>query len=181
MACNNFSYSENIRTMASNVKRGDIYWIYNPQSASAGEIGKTRPAIVISKRENNKMLNTIEVVFLTTNERYESEYHHIITSHTAGESVGSTVLCEQITTVAKERVGNYIGYIEQDEMAEIEELFLNALGVELAEDDECEVEEATFKEEKEEHFDYEFERDFYKERYEELLGIVMDKLTRKEI
>ncbi|MEA1956190.1 MAG: type II toxin-antitoxin system PemK/MazF family toxin [Campylobacterota bacterium] len=45
--------------------RGDIYLVnFNP--AKGGEIGKLRPAIILSDEEDNKILNTVIVIPLST-------------------------------------------------------------------------------------------------------------------
>lgn len=45
--------------------RGDIYLVdFNP--ARGGEIGKLRPAIIISQKEDNEILDTVIVIPLST-------------------------------------------------------------------------------------------------------------------
>lgn len=66
--------------------------------------------------KGNENSNTIEVVYLTTQPKTDLPTHCVIRS--TGRI--STVLCEQVHSVAVERVGNYIGQCTDKEMENID-------------------------------------------------------------
>jgi len=87
------------------VKRFDIYWVdFNPTKGS--EIQKTRPCVIISPDDMNQALKTVVVVPLTTT---------IIdwpfrTTVTIG-SRRSSAACDQVRTIAKERLRRKAGVV----------------------------------------------------------------------
>lgn len=106
-------------------KRGDIYYV--AQKAPVGcEIAKGRPAIIVSNNRINDNLNTLEVVFLTTQKRVETPEHIYI----ASSGMDSTAICEQVTTVDKSRVERYIGSCTIEEIDNIEKGILSSLKLE---------------------------------------------------
>ena len=87
------------------VKRGEIYYISRGGYNTGSEQQADRPGVIVSNDKNNKNSQTLEVVYLTTQPKNELPTHCTIRS--TGRV--STVLCEQIHTVAVERIGKYIG------------------------------------------------------------------------
>lgn len=75
-----------------------------------------RPAVVVSNDRNNENSNTIEVVYMTTQPKTDLPTHCTIRS--TGRI--STVLCEQVHSVAVERVERYIGQCTDKEMENID-------------------------------------------------------------
>ena len=96
------------------IRRGEIYWIKNSEYRNAiGSVQKPgRPGIVVSNDANNSWSNTAEVVYLTTSPKKELPTHCTIES--AAET--SIALCEQVTTVSTEQLGDYIGHCSDAEM-----------------------------------------------------------------
>ena len=106
-------------------KRGEIYYVTKaPQVGS--EMMSGRPAIIISNNRVNNKLNSIEVVFLTTRSKCQAPEHIIIHSSNAM----STTICEQITTVDKSRLREYIGTCTPEEMELIDIALLSSIGLE---------------------------------------------------
>ena len=84
--------------------RGEIYYIYNfPTCGHEQRSG--RPAIIVSNNEINAHAEVVEVVYLTLKDKTKLPTHIFIDS---GPCINSTVLCEQITSVSTERVGDYM-------------------------------------------------------------------------
>lgn len=110
--------------MSLDVKRGDIFYIA-PYYAVGSEQHSGRPAIIVSNDMNNKYSETFEVVFLTTKEKPPLPTHVKILS-TPRESIA---LCEQIDTVAKERIGDYYGSISESEMEAINKALAESINI----------------------------------------------------
>ena len=98
------------------VKRGEIYYISRGGYNTGSEQQADRPGVIVSNDKNNKNSQTLEVVYLTTQPKNELPTHCTIRS--TGRV--STVLCEQIHTVAVERIGRYIGVCTVQEMQNID-------------------------------------------------------------
>lgn len=79
------------------------------------------------------------MVFLTTAPKHDLPTH--VTVRSSGRV--STALCEQISTVSVERLGNYCGHVSDSEMAAIESAMLISLGIQFDEVDEPEETEQT--------------------------------------
>lgn len=79
--------------------------------------GGGRPAVIVSNDIGNNAGLVLEVVYLTTQEKKPLPTHVRINS----SRYPSTVLCEQIATINKEKVGKYIGQCSMAEMKRIDE------------------------------------------------------------
>lgn len=106
-------------------KRGEIYYV-NQMPTVGFEIATGRPAVIVSNQRINQRLNTIEVIFLTTKVKNLTPEHVIIKSSGAI----ATTICEQISTIDKRRIAEYIGTCTPEEMELIEKAMLHSLGLE---------------------------------------------------
>lgn len=107
------------------VKRGEIYYISRGGYNIGSEQQADRPGVIVSNDKNNKNSQTLEVVYLTTQPKNELPTHCTIRS--TGRV--STVLCEQIHTVAVERIGKYIGVCTAQEMQNIDIGLMISIGL----------------------------------------------------
>lgn len=107
------------------VKRGEIYYISRGGYNTGSEQQADRPGVIVSNDKNNKNSQTLEVVYLTTQPKNELPTHYTIRS--TGRV--STVLCEQIHTVAAERIGKYIGVCTAQEMQNIDIGLMISIGL----------------------------------------------------
>lgn len=138
-------------------KRGEIYYVHR-FATTGSEMATGRPAIIVSNDRLNKKTDVVEVVFLTTKNKA------IAPEHFSTKATGnlSTVLAEQITTVDKARLGDFIGVCTPEDMNLLNKALLVSLGLEKymnsGSDDQVVQRIASIK----------AERDAYKHIYDEL-------------
>ena len=108
------------------ILRGDIFYIakhgYTQPQGSEQEAG--RPAVIVSNNEANKYSRSVSVVYLTTQEKKPLPTHCEVVARTK-----STALCEDVTTISKERLLDYVKSCTEEEMAKIDECLMVALGI----------------------------------------------------
>ena len=109
------------------VKRGDIYYIVNNYQEEGSEQRAGRPAVVVSNDKGNQHCNVIEVVYLTTQPKTDLPTHIDIKS----ANRPSIALCEQISSVSKERLGNYIGTCTKYELEMLNAGMMISLGIDI--------------------------------------------------
>ncbi len=109
----------------SNIRRGDVYYISKSGTTAGCEQGSGRPAVVVSNDTNNRFSPVVEVVYCTTKPKPPLPTHVYIHA----TPVRSLVLCEQVTSVSVERLGNYIGRCSVDEMKQIDKAISVSLGL----------------------------------------------------
>ncbi len=101
-------------------KRGDIVLVnFNPQKKPQ-EIGKTRPAIILSDTELNEILDLVSVVAMTTNLIDDAFPLRIRISKRENLKKDSDAMVEQLRAVSKIRIIEKIGNITDDEIHLIE-------------------------------------------------------------
>lgn len=153
------------------IRRGEIYYIDRSQrDAETGvEQWSGRPAIIVSNNANNAHSDLVEVVYLTTKPKKSLPTHADI--HSA--KLQSTALCEQITTVDKSRVGDYVGVLSQRELEALDAALLVSIGIQTEDraekldgDNESEIMHGM---EQETISVIKAERDLYRNLYEKLL------------
>lgn len=109
--------------MENCVHRGDIYWVDYPQDSVGSEMKKRRPAVIVSNDKNNLFSSNIEICYLTTAEKKTLPTHVGIIVN----GVRNTVLCENVYTICKDRLGIYMTSLEPAEMDLIDKALLISL------------------------------------------------------
>lgn len=106
------------------IKRGEVWWV-NFDPSIAGEIQKTRPALVISNDCANEYSNRVQVVPLTSN----IEKCYPCEAYIAIDGKKSKAMADQIMTVSKERLKNKIGVVLDSEVSLVEHAIKIQLGL----------------------------------------------------
>ena len=101
-------------------KRGDIVLVnFNPQKKPE-EMGKVRPAVIISDTQLNQIMDLVMVVPMTTNLINDTEPLRIRVKARDNLFSDSDIMCEQIRGVAKSRIGNKVTCINKNELKKLE-------------------------------------------------------------
>lgn len=156
------------------MKRGEIYYIDREFNEVGSKIRAGRPAIIVSNDVGNENSDIVEVVYLTTQPKKDLPTHVAIRS----TKYKSTAICEQITTVAKKRIGEYCGTCTDNEMQAVENAMMVSLGIDYGDGDYYYEEEPDVVEVSEELVRVTAERETYKKLYEslvtKLIGVVKE-------
>lgn len=106
-------------------KRGDVYFVKMVHPTVGYELDANRPAVIVSNDIGNKNSLVVEVVFLTTQQKKPMPTHAEIRC----TGIPSIALCEQVTSVSKDRLGSYFGTCSEDEMRMIDRAIRVSLGL----------------------------------------------------
>ncbi|MBR1811002.1 MAG: type II toxin-antitoxin system PemK/MazF family toxin [Clostridia bacterium] len=96
------------------MRRGDVYYVTSVRDVHeyGSEQRSGRPAIIVSNDKNNEFSPVVEVVYLTTKPKNRLPTH--IDIRATGRT--SIAICEQITSVSVERLGDYVGSLSDLEL-----------------------------------------------------------------
>lgn len=94
------------------IERWAIYRA-NLDPVIGSEQGKSRPVLIISEDEVNKLLNTINIIPITSRKSGRNIYPNevLINKESAGLPNESILLCHQIRTIDKRRLSHNYGRI----------------------------------------------------------------------
>ena len=107
--------------------RGEVYYIRSfPTVGHEQKSG--RPAVIVSNNENNATSGVVEVCYLTLKTKKDMPTHVIINS---GPCINSTVLCEQVTSVSEDKIGDYMCFLPDEVMDSIDKALAVSLGLPL--------------------------------------------------
>lgn len=110
------------------IQRGDI-WIVAFDPVRGHEQGRSRPSVILtSDTMDTSVLKLVQVLPGTSTQRTDSRGrpvpNHVRVDPAAnnGLTVPTFFMCEQIRTVALERLGNRLGRVSEPQMEMIEEV-----------------------------------------------------------
>ncbi len=107
------------------ILKGQIYYVQKAGFTVGSEQKSGRPAIIVSNNTGNYYSNVVEVVYLTTQCKADMPTHVPILS----ARKPSIALCEEIVSVDKQRLGNYVNTITSEEMQQVNQAMLISLGI----------------------------------------------------
>jgi len=113
----------------NDLKRGDIYYAYlNPVVGS--EQGDCRPVLIVQNDTGNEHSPTVVVTPLTRNLRKNPLPTHVLIPQSCGLDTDSLVLAEQIRTIDRSRLSNYIGHISEKIQRDVDNALAVCIGLE---------------------------------------------------
>ena len=102
-------------------KRGDIVTVnLNPKKGH--EVGKIRPAVVLSDDDENRILDTIILLPLSTSLIDDMEPYRMRILKRDNLKQDSDILINQIRTLSKQRIGEKIAKVTNEEYTKIVDL-----------------------------------------------------------
>ena len=109
-------------------KRGEI-WLVSLEPVAGHEIGKTRPALVVSNNRNNEFSSTITLIPITSSIEKVYPFEVLIKKNESGLEYDSKIKCNQIRTVDKLRLQKLSGGLLPDKMSEVESALMIHLDI----------------------------------------------------
>ena len=115
------------------LKRGDVVIVAFPFSSGTG--AKSRPALVVQCDRNNRRLTNVILAAITTTTHRSGEPTQLLieVGTPAGQQSGllkdSVVTCENLTTVAQNRVVRTIGSLPNSVLAQVNECLRASLAI----------------------------------------------------
>ncbi len=115
--------------MERTIKRGDIYYAeLNPVIGS--EQGGTRPVLIISNDTGNRYSPTVIIAAITGKTHTKAKLPtHTEVKNFEGLDRDSIVLLEQIRTVDKRRLKQYMGIMSAEVMARVDKALAISIGI----------------------------------------------------
>jgi len=108
-------------------KRGEIYLVdFNP--AKGGEMGKLRPALIMSDELDNELLATVVVIPLSTKIVSDSYPYRVFVPIRDGLEKDSDACVYEIRALSKQRVRQKIATLRQDELQKIQQALCELFG-----------------------------------------------------
>lgn len=110
------------------VRRGDVYYADLSPAIGSEQTG-IRPVLIVQNNVGNIYSPTVIIAVLTSKCKRNIPTHIAISSGDGNLPLDSTILLEQLRTIDKERLKNYIGKISDEKMSEVDEAMMVSLGL----------------------------------------------------
>lgn len=107
-----------------NIRRGDIYYVCENDHTTGCEQSGCRPAVIVSNNVGNKYSPVVSVVYLTAKPKKPLPTHVDVECRRK-----SIALCEQVYTVSKDRLGDYVRSLTDEEVERVNQALISALGL----------------------------------------------------
>jgi mRNA interferase MazF len=109
-------------------KRGEI-WQVSLEPVAGHEIGKTRPALIISNDKNNEYSSTVTLIPITGSIEKIYPFEVFISRLESGLPLDSKLKCNQIRTIDKSRLSKVVGEIPDEIINKVEKAILIHVGI----------------------------------------------------
>jgi len=112
-----------------NIKRGCVY-LASLDPTVGKEISKTRPVVVVSNDINNTYAGTVSILPVTSkNTKKIYPFEIFLSKGSANLPKNSKVKADQIRTIDKSRIVQFIGVLNEKEISQIEKAISIHLGL----------------------------------------------------
>lgn len=112
---------------ARKIQRGDIYHA-NLNPVMGSEQGGFRPVLIIQNNRGNQYSPTVIVASITSRLKHKMPTH-VALRETHGLEKDSVVLLEQIRTLDKKRLKNYVETLDRHHMRKVDKALCASLGI----------------------------------------------------
>lgn len=110
------------------IRRGDIYHA-NLNPVFGSEQGGYRPVLIIQNNRGNKYSPTVIVAAITGRTKSKQPTHVAIPADMKGLEKDSVVLLEQVRTLDKRRLENYVGTLSREQMNRVDKALRSSTGM----------------------------------------------------
>ena len=124
------------------IRRGDLYYA-NLNPVVGSEQGDMRPVLVVQNNIGNEYSPTVVVTPLTSNIRKSPLPTHVLIHRSCELDRDSIVLVEQIRTIDRSRLSNYIGRISDELQSDVDKALAICVGLEKRRPPQGEIPEIT--------------------------------------
>lgn len=109
------------------IRRGDIY-LADLRPAVGSEQNGIRPVLIVQNNTGNQYSPTIIAAAITSRRTKARIPTHVPVGEVTGMFPDSTILLEQLRTLDKSRLLEYIGTVDQETMRQVDEAFRISVG-----------------------------------------------------
>lgn len=110
------------------VFKGDVFFAdLNPVAGS--EVGGIRPVVVIQNNAGNRFSPTVVAAITSRTNKKVLPTHVSVKAPMGGLLADSVIMLEQMRTLDKTRLRQYIGHVDEDTMIRIEKAAKASLGI----------------------------------------------------
>jgi mRNA interferase MazF len=99
--------------------RGDVHFVSFDQHRGSEQAGH-RPALVVSNDGSNERSTLVTVVAVTHTIPTRRYLHNVDIPHDVLDGRGGTILCNQLLTISKERLGRFISHLPDHLMSKVD-------------------------------------------------------------
>lgn len=110
------------------IKRGEIYYA-DLSPVKGSEQGGNRPVVIIQNNVGNKYSPCTIVAIMTSKTTKAKLPTQVWVSGECGLKVDSMIECEQLRTIDKTRLRDYVGTLNEQDMSKVDRCIKISLGV----------------------------------------------------
>jgi len=108
---------------------GGQIWFVSLDPVMGHEMGKKRPALVVSNDRSNPFADTVTVLPITSKTERVYPFEAFLPREETNLPKDSKVKCNQIRTVDKKRLANFVGSLSSERLKDVEQALLIHLGI----------------------------------------------------